>query len=131
MNTYTATEASKKLNVSSQTVKRWIQEGKLNGHKENGRWYVQTDDPTFDQHLVNANCSSVDHLRDEIRHLRELLERRDRQIESMSQQIDHLSQLLAVSHKSLQQVTDQYHFLIEDHRKPSFWKRLFRRPKTD
>ena len=119
----TATEASKKLNVSSQTVKRWIREGKLKGHKSEGRWYVQTDDPTFDQHMVNNNGSSVEHLRDEIKHLRELLERRDLQNDSMSQQIDHLSQLLAVAHKSLQQVTEKFQ-LLEDRRRFSFWQRF-------
>ena len=60
-----------------------------------------------------------------MKQLQELLVNRDEQIESMNQQIERLSQLLAVSHRSLQQVTDQSQLLIADNRKSSFWKRLF------
>ena len=68
---------------------------------------------------------ALEHLQDKTRHLQELLDNRDNQIESMTQHIEHLSQLLAVAHRSLQQVTDQHNLLIEDNRKRSFWKRLF------
>ncbi len=125
----TVNQAAQKLNLSSKNVKCWLKDGKLNGKKVKGKWRVQADS-TF-EHYLNAGGTqmdihlSIDQLKAETKHLRELLANRDEQIESMSQQIERLSQLLAVSHRSLQQVTDQYHLLIEDNRKRSFWKRLF------
>ena len=124
----TVYQAAQQLNLSSKSVKRWLKRGKLNGEMVNGKWYVQTD-RTF-EHYLKANVPmdaqlALEQLQDETRHLRELLANRDTQIESMNQHIERLSQLLAVSHRSLQQVTDQSQLLIEDNRKPSFWKRLF------
>ena len=123
----TVNQAAQRLNLSPKSVKRWIKGGKLNGEKVNGKWYVQAD-RTF-EHYLNANVQmdtqlALEQLQDETRYLRELLANRDTQIESMNQHIERLSQLLAVSHRSLQQVTDQSQLLIEDNRKPSFWKRL-------
>ena len=126
----TIKQAGQRLNLSSKSVKRWLKVGKLNGEKANGKWHVQADS-TF-EHYLNPNVHmdtqlALEQLQDETRHLRELLDNRDTQIESMYQHIERLSQLLAVSHRSLQQITDQYQLLIEDNRKPSFWKRLFGR----
>ena len=126
----TVKQAARKLNLSSKNVKRWLKSGKLNGEKVDGKWYVQAD--TIFEHYLNPNVQAetqlaLEQLQEETRHLRELLANRDSQIESMNKQIERLSQLLAVSHRSLQQVTDQHHLLIEDKRKPSFWKRLFGR----
>ena len=124
----TVNQASQQLNLSSKNIKRWLKGGKLNGEKVNGKWYVQADS-TF-EHYLNASSIqtdihlAIDQLKGETRHLRESLANRDSQIESMNQQIERLSQLLAISHKSLQQVTDQYRLLIGDNRKLSFWKRL-------
>ena len=124
----TVNQAAQRLNLSSKSVKRWLKRGKLNGEKVDGKWSVQADS-TF-EHYLNANVQvdtqlALEQLQAETRHLRELLDNRDTQIESMNQQIERLSQLLAVSHRSLQQITDQHHLLIEDKRKLSFWKRLF------
>ncbi len=124
----TVNQAAQQLNLSSKSVKRWLKRGKLNGEKVDGKWHVQVD-RTF-EHYLNANVQmdtqlALEQLQDETRYLRELLANRDTQIESMNQHIERLSQLLAVSHRSLQQVTDQSQLLVEDNRKPSFWKRLF------
>ena len=126
----TVNQATRKLNLSSKSVRRWLKSGKLNGEKVDGKWYVQVD--TVFEHYLNPNAHmdtqlALEQLQDETRHLRELLDNRDSQIESMTQHIERLAQLLAVSHRSLQQITDQYHLLIEDDRKLSFWKRLFGR----
>lgn len=126
----TVKQAARKLNLSSKNVRHWLKGGKLNGEKVDGKWYVQVDS-TF-EHYLNANVQvdtqlALEQLQDETRYLRELLANRDSQIESINQHIERLSQLLAVSHKSLQQVTDQVQLLIEDNRKPSFWRRLFDR----
>ena len=124
----TVNQAAQRLNLSSKSVKRWLKVGKLNGEKVDGKWHVQVDG--IFEHYLNPNAHmntqlALEQLQDEARHLRELLDSRDNQIESMTQHIERLSQLLAVSHRSLQQITDQHHLLIEDNRKPSFWKRLF------
>ncbi len=124
----TINQAAQQLNLSSKNVRRWLKSGKLNGEKVDGKRYVQADS-TF-AHYLNPNVQmetqlALEQLQDETRHLRALLDNRDSQIESMNQHIERLSQLLAISHRSLQQITDQYHLLIEDNRKPSFWKRLF------
>jgi len=124
----TVNQAAQKLNLSSKNVKRWLKSGKLNGEKVDGKWHVQAD--AIFEHYLNPNVHmdtqlALEHLQDKTRHLQELLDNRDSQIESMTQHIERLSQLLAVSHRSLQQVTDQHNLLIEDNRKPSFWKRLF------
>jgi len=121
-------QAAQKLNLSSKNVRRWLKSGKLNGEKVDGKWYVQAD--AIFEHYLNPKAHmdtqiALEHLQDKTRHLQELLDNRDSQIESMTQHIEHLSQLLAVAHRSLQQVTDQHNLLIEDNRKPSFWKRLF------
>ena len=126
----TVNQAAQKLNLSSKNVRRWLKSGKLNGEKVDGKWYVQAD--AIFEHYLNPNVHmdtqlALEHLQDKTRHLQELLDNRDSQIESMTQHIEHLSQLLAVAHRSLQQVTDQHNLLIEDNRKPSFWKRLFGR----
>ena len=126
----TINQAAQQLNLSPKNVRRWLKSGKLNGEKVDGKWYVQADN-TFERYLnPNAHMDTqlaLEQLQDETRHLRELLANRDSQIESMTQHIERLSQLLAVSHRSLQQVTEQVQLLIEDNRKPSFWKRLFGR----
>jgi chromosome segregation ATPase len=124
----TVNQAAQQLNLSSKSVKHWLKGGKLNGEKVDGKWYVQANS-TF-EHYLNPNTQmdiqlALEQLQDETRHLRALLDNRDSQIESMNQHVERLSQLLAISHRSLQQITDQYHLLIEDNRKPSFWKRLF------
>ena len=126
----TVNQAARKLNLSSKSVRRWLKSGKLNGEQVDGKWYVQAD--TVFEHYLNPNAHmdtqlALEQLQDETRHLRELLANRDSQIESMTQHIERLSQLLAISHRSLQQVTEQVQLLIEDKRKPSFWKRLFGR----
>lgn len=133
----TIKEASEALGISIKTVRRRIANGELKAEKIGNKWLVDISDQ------LRANKGQVDDqselisLRHEIKHqqellartdseatyLRDQLDRRDRQLESMSQQIDHLSQLLAVAHKSLQQVTEKYQ-LLEDKRRSSFWQKL-------
>ena len=49
------------------------------------------------------------------------------QLETKDEQIDHLQQLLAVSQKSIQQLAEQNQFLLEDTRRRTWWKQIFRR----
>ncbi|HIB99434.1 TPA: helix-turn-helix domain-containing protein [Candidatus Poribacteria bacterium] len=50
----TANEAAVLLDVSAQTVKRWIQEKKFEGYKYRNRWYVDTQDSKFQDFLALA-----------------------------------------------------------------------------
>ena len=120
----TIPEVAKALGISIKSVRRRIEKQELEAEKVNGKWIVDISDQLRENSGQDSDQSElIDTLRDEIKHLRELLERRDLQNDSMSQQIDHLSQLLAVAHKSLQQVTEKYQFL-EDKRRSSLWQRL-------
>ena len=126
MNTkLSANEAALKLNISPQSIKRWINQGKLNGEKFNGKWYV-IDNETFRHHLdtkghhVDTNDGSKD-LRDEIKHLRVQLTCRDDQIDALTQQNDHLTQLLAIQTKTNALLTDRLQ-AIEDIRHRPWWR---------
>ena len=47
-------------------------------------------------------------------------------ISELTEQIDHLTQLLAMSQKTIQQMTDQNQLLLEDTRKKApWWRRIF------
>ena len=121
-------EAALKLNISPQSVKRWINQGKLNGEKFNGKWYVIANE-TFGHHLetnghhVDTNDGSKD-FREEIKYLRDQLVSRD-------EQVGHLTQVVAMSQKNIAALTEQLdnsRQMLEDmrHRKP-LWKRIFSR----
>ena len=151
---FTATQASQKLNISPYTIKRWIQQGKLNGDKNDGKWYVFNDE-VFAQHLHSndeqIHNSVAQHLHSKIEHLkslvsekdkqladknvriedlREYLTRRDEHIESLTQELGHLTQIVAMSQKNIGALTEQLddsRQMIEDMRSRSWWKRIFRR----
>ncbi len=113
----TASQAAQRFNVSSQTIRRFLQSGKLTGYKVNGQWVVEV---SFIHHATDVPHDVTPVLHSEIKHLRELLFRR-------SDEVGHLTQLLAVAQKTIQQLTEQNHLLLEDQRQPPFWKRLLSR----
>ena len=118
MEKMTASEAALHFKVSSQTIRRWIQSGKLNGIKENDQWHVEIDQQHHATSVEHGVAHDVEHLMDEIRHLRELLERRD-------EEIDRLTQLLGLAQKSIDRLTEQNQLLLEDTRnKTSFFQRV-------
>jgi flagellar capping protein FliD len=118
-------EAALKLNISPQSVKRWINQGKLNGEKFNGKWYVIVNEifehqlDTNDIHL-DTNNGSKD-LRDEIQHLRNQLTRCDEQIDALTRSLDQAQQLLAVQTKTNASLTDRLQ-AIEDMRHRPWWR---------
>ena len=118
MEKMTASEAALHFKVSSQTIRRWIQSGKLNGIKENDQWHVEIDQQHHATSVEQGVAHDVEHLKDEIRHLRELLARRD-------EEVSHLTQLLAISQKNINQLTEQNQLLLEDKSKQSWWRRIW------
>jgi DNA repair exonuclease SbcCD ATPase subunit len=68
-----------------------------------------------------------DDLRQQIALKDSQLARRDEQTESLTRSLDQSQQLLAISQKSIQQLTAQNHLLIADQKRPSWWQRVFAR----
>jgi septal ring factor EnvC (AmiA/AmiB activator) len=68
-----------------------------------------------------------DDLRQQIALFDSQLARRDEQTESLTRSLDQSQQLLAISQKSIQQLTAQNHLLIADQKRPSWWQRVFAR----
>ena len=72
-------EASAHFKVSDKTVRRWIQQKKVNAEQVDGRWIVHVDLDT-DQPIVQPDVQ-VERMQSEIEHLRDALSRRDTQID--------------------------------------------------
>lgn len=117
-------QAARHYQVSERTILRWIKSDKLKAEQEQGHWCIRLDE----QDVRQNDRQAIEQLQSEIAHLRELLSRQDEQLARRDEQTDHAQQLLALSQKSIQQLTEQNQLLLEDprHRKPSVWKRIFR-----
>ena len=120
MNNITASEAAQHFKVTSQTIRRWIQLGKLTGYKSNGQWYVEIDKESHATDVQQNNKDiATQQLQDEVKHLRQLLDERGNEVKE-------LHQIIAMEQKSIQQLTKQNQLLLEDKSHP-WWKRIFRR----
>ena len=120
----TIQEATQHFQVSEKTIRRWIKRGKLSAELIDGRWHVQADgqnDQTPDK------AALIGQLQAENAPLRDQLTEKDNQLIRRDEQTDHLQQLLAVSQKSIGQLTEQNQFLLEDTRRRTWWKQIFRR----
>ena len=118
MNNITASEAAQHFKVSSQTIRRWIQLEKLTGYKSNGQWYVEIDEESHPTNVQqNNNNIAIQQLKDEVKHLRELLEERGNEVKE-------LHQIIAMQQKSLDKLTEQI-LLLEDKSKRTWWERIF------
>ena len=142
----TANEAASLLNVSTQTIKRWIQEKKFEGHKYKNRWYADTTDSNFQSLLTQApkqhnqqkeHVGHTDHVKSiELKTLTDQLQAKDSQLEKRDQQIDELlkqqdqaQQIIAMQQKSIDKLSEQNQLLLEasqekKEKKISFWARL-------
>ena len=110
----TIQEATQHFQVSEKTIRRWIKRGKLSAELIDGRWHVQADgqnDQTPDK------AALIGQLQAENAHLRDQLTEKDNQLIRRDEQTDHLQQLLAVSQKSIGQLTEQNQLLLEDTRR--------------
>ena len=123
----TIQDAMKHFNVSERTIRRWIKQGKVNAEKVDGRYFIHVDlkDSMTDDRTPDK-AALIGQLQAENVHLRDQLTEKDNQLVRRDEQIDHFQQLLAVSQKSIQQLTEQNQLLLEDKSHP-WWKRIFRR----
>jgi len=121
----TIQEATQHFQVSEKTIRRWIKRGKLSAELIDGRWHVQADgqnDQTPDK------AALIGQLQAENAHLRDQLTEKDNQLIRRDEQTDHLQQLLAVSQKSIGQLTEQNQFLLEDTRRRTCGRSASPRP---
>jgi excisionase family DNA binding protein len=89
-NFLTIVEASAKLGKSPRTIHRWLEEGRLPGHKVDvdghGRWVVDIDnvkdDNTAMTEPADAQAELLD-LREEVAWLREQLQAKDTQMHEL------------------------------------------------
>ena len=124
----TIQDAMKHFNVSERTIRRWIKQGKVNAEKIGGRYFIDVDlkDSMTDDRTPDK-AALIGQLQAENAHLRDQLTEKDNQLIRRDEQTDHLQQLLAVSQKSIGQLTEQNQFLLEDTRRRTWWKQIFRR----
>ncbi len=124
----TIQDAMKHFNVSERTIRRWIKRGKVDAEKIGGRYLINVDvsDPMTDDRTPDK-AALIGQLQAENAHLRDQLTEKDNQLIRRDEQTDHLQQLLAVSQKSIGQLTEQNQLLLEDTRRRTWWKRIFRR----
>jgi len=109
----TLTEAAQKIGKSEKTVRRLIQEGKIQAHKADGVWCV-TD---LGEYTASEGESPalIRHLQTEVEYLRKENEDLRRQLEDSRMRSDTIILHLTESQR-----------LIEDMRRP-FWRRWRRR----
>ena len=91
----TVQDAAKYLHRSERTIRRKIKEGTLSADLVNGRWNVHID---VTNDMSSDNLALIDQVQSENEYLKE--------------QVSHLTQLLAVSQKSIQQLTEQNQLLL-------------------
>ena len=112
----TVDEAAAILKVSTSTVRRRIENEKIESKLEDGRRLVWVSDDTQmsgrDEQLITA-------LRTQNEHLRKQVEEKDKQIEKLQEQ------LAEASHRH-DTVVMQMTRLLEYHQQP-FWRKLFGR----
>ena len=136
-------DAAQHFNVSERTIRRRIKQGTLKADLIDGRYLVCVDsDMTLDKPDVNVLSCQLERADLEVQHLMKqveektnqllyfqaMLTEKDEQLARRDEQIDHAHQLVAISQKSIQQLTDQNQLLLEDqrHRKMPLLKRIFR-----
>ena len=120
----TIAEAVQYTGKSEKTIRNYIRDGKLSSQKIDGKYQIEKED--LEKVFGTGNADG--NLPETFLVLKEQLLEKDQQLAKQGEQIDHLTQLLAISQKSIQQLTGQNQILLEDTRKrASWWKRLFGR----
>jgi len=115
----TITEAVKVMNVSERALRYRISRGTIESKKEDGKRVVLVEVPK------TMHETAPEALQEKTERIADL----QQQVENLQDHVDKLTQLLAVGQKSIQQLTEQNQFLLEDTRqkKLSFWKRILGR----
>jgi excisionase family DNA binding protein len=112
--TISVKEYAQKHGVSVETVRRRIRQGKLQTEFD-GHQYRIYDNPQ------QSATSSPQHLIEKTSNLQVQLETAHAQINDYREQIAELHQLLAISQKNINQITEQNQLLLEDLRPKRRW----------
>lgn len=125
---------AKQNGVSSETVRRWIREGKVHATQKNGVWDIP--DEVRHTHATDTPQQTPQHDEGEA-HIKALLAEKDARIASLErlleeanearQRSDSIIMQLSLTISSQQSQIHSQTLLIEDLRQPKpFFKRLFR-----
>lgn len=122
---HTVREYAKLHNVNRTTVYKWLQDGKVTGHKVDGKLHIFADDAAWDS--TEAARSERDAT--VVETLQNQLKAKDEHIEALLQQVAEMQQSQQQQNAIMMQMTrntERTQLLLEDHRKP-FYRRWFRR----
>jgi excisionase family DNA binding protein len=108
----TINDAAETLGVTVRTIQRRVQQGKMQAREENGMRLVcvslrRDDDMVDAQQLLDEKDARISDLlkqNDDLRH-----------------QVSELHQLLAISQKNINQISEQNQLLLEDLRPKQRW----------
>ena len=139
-------DAADIIGKSSETIRRWIKNGKLDGVEIDGQYFVCKSDPRIQREqqqpqneaTINHNdkMSLVDLLTRQIEDSKQReqgwqtqLSEKGKQIDELLKQQDQAQQIIAMQQKSIDKLSEQNQLLLEasqekKEKKISFWARL-------
>ena len=122
------TTACQSLNISESTIRRRIEQGKIESKREDGRRLVLIDSDSLliDPDGLMTETALVKQLQSEIECLRQELDRRNKQVENMEEGRQRQDTIMLQLTRQL----EQSQRMLEHHRE-SFWKRWFGRKRKD
>jgi predicted site-specific integrase-resolvase len=126
-------EAMTFYGVSEKTIRRWIKQGKLKAHKQEGRWHIESNDRTpgqndrSDDRMLSPEAL-IEQLQTENAHLRDQVTALTEQTAALTKTLDQSQQLLAVQTQTTQQLTDQLsssrQLIADMQSRSTVWQRL-------
>lgn len=120
----TVAEAGHVLDMAERTLRRHIQEGKIESKLDNGRRMVLVEVAEAD--MPGDMPALVRQLQQENESLRQQLEEKDKQIEKLQEQLERANEALAEASHRHDTVVMQMTRLLEYEQLP-FWRKLFSR----
>ena len=134
----TITEAAKTVNCSRQTIYNYIKQQKLQAQHDGDSYDIKLEDlmdafKMSSKTSTEANeTSNIDTSKqasnqssNETSNVDKYIDTLIEQLEEKDKQIQELHQIVALTQKSVNQLTEQNQLLLEDnHHKPTFWQRL-------
>ena len=120
------TTACQSLNISESTIRRRIEQGKIESKREDGRRLVliNSDSLLIDSDSLTTETALVKQLQSEIECLRQELDRRNKQVENMEEGRQRQDTIMLQLTRQL----EQSQRMLEHHQE-SFWKRWFGRKR--
>ena len=122
MQKLTVAEYCRKFGTADSTVRHRVKTGKLQSERIDELLYIVTDGDDIATSSDEQSQAVVEAQREEIQFLRQQLQET---CTEKDKQIEELHQLVAMTQKSVNQLTAQNQLLLEDtQQQPSFWQRI-------